>query len=336
MRPSRILVVHASAEAREALGVILASDPRLEMAGACASIDGLLEQVRSLEPHLVLLDSRFADAMSATRSIMEQMPTPVVLMVPPGTVLSDPALRRSGAVGVLVPPVDGHEDVADQHLFLRRVLSLATVMPIRRYPRERLGRGPESRGVGMPLIGLAASTGGPGSVLRLLHRLPRDLPASVLLVQHIAPGFVEGLTRWLDANTPLQVRLAVDGEAVRPGTVHVAPDDHHLCVTRARRTALLTSPPQGGFRPAGSVLLESLAEAAGPRSAAVVLTGVGSDGLDGAARIANAGGLVLAQDEATSAVFGMPRAVIEAGYAHEVGPVESIAEALIAWAKEMS
>lgn len=162
------------------------------------------------------------------------------------------------------------------------------------------------------VVGICTSVGGPAVLAQILSALPADFPLPILVVQHIASGFSEGLVRMLDARAELPVAIARDDAPLRPGA-WFAPDDAHLTVTRGRHTALDRQTVAGPHRPSADLLLESLATVYGPRAAAVVLTGMGRDGARGAALVKARGGLLLAQDEATSSVYGMPRAAVEVG-----------------------
>lgn len=280
------------------------------------------------------------DGIEATRRIMRETPTPILVVT--SHYEHDVALSlravQAGALSVAAKPAGpgapGHRETA-QHL-VRLVTALADVLPVRRFSTAGgAGSGPVLPHVGslaqVPpavqprVVGVAASTGGPAAVYRLLELLPARLDAPVLVVQHIADGFTPGLTRWLGSATALPVKQAVHGEALVGGTVYVAPDGCHLRVGPTGRVALSSSPPVGGFRPSASVLLSSLAASYGPRAAGVVLTGMGSDGLEGARALRSAGASVLTQDAESSAVFGMPRAVAEAGLATSVGTVDQLA-----------
>jgi two-component system, chemotaxis family, protein-glutamate methylesterase/glutaminase len=161
-------------------------------------------------------------------------------------------------------------------------------------------------------IGICTSVGGPAVLARILSTLPEDFPLPILVVQHIASGFSEGLVRMLDGRSALPVAIARDGAPVRPG-VWFAPDDAHLTVTPSRSIALDRQTVAGPHRPSADLLLESLATVYGSRAVGVVLTGMGRDGARGAALLHARGGLLLAQDEETSSVYGMPRAAVEAG-----------------------
>jgi two-component system chemotaxis response regulator CheB len=161
-------------------------------------------------------------------------------------------------------------------------------------------------------IGICTSVGGPPVLQQILGALPADFALPILVVQHIATGFTEDLVRMLDVSSALPVALATDGASLQPG-VWFAPDDAHLTLTRARCMALDRQTVAGPHRPSADLLLESLATVLGAGAVAVVLTGMGRDGARGAAMVKAGGGLLLAQDEATSRVYGMPRAAVEAG-----------------------
>jgi two-component system chemotaxis response regulator CheB len=159
----------------------------------------------------------------------------------------------------------------------------------------------------------------------ILGGLPGDFPVPVLVVQHMAPGFIEGFARWLDHRLSIEVRIAAEGDRAAPG-VWFAPDGAHLLLTRSMRFALAEE-PERPHRPSVDALLDSLGQAAGSEAVGVVLTGMGSDGAAGAAEIRRAGGLLIAQDESSSVVYGMPRAAAEGGADLVTSPVE-IAAAL--------
>jgi two-component system, chemotaxis family, protein-glutamate methylesterase/glutaminase len=189
-------------------------------------------------------------------------------------------------------------------------------------PRPAVAPGPRSRPA---VVAIATSTGGPAALHRIFSELPADFPLPILVVQHIALGFAEGMARWLDSVTPLKVKVAEEGEPLKPGTVYVAADDRHLGVTTDGRAQVSNAAPVGGFRPSGTFLFRSTARAYGAASVALILTGMGQDGLDGLRELRQSGARVLAQDEATSIVFGMPGVVVAAGLADAVLPLDAIA-----------
>jgi two-component system chemotaxis response regulator CheB len=182
-----------------------------------------------------------------------------------------------------------------------------------RHPRARLNGAHVPTGAhrSAAVIGICASTGGPRAIAEVLAELPPDFPIPVLVVQHMSTGFLEVLARWLDDNVPMSVGLAQPGRP-SPGA-WIAPEGAHLVLERPWRLALDRTTVRGRHRPSADVLLASLAAAAGTESVAVVLTGMGDDGAEGLRAVRDAGGLSIAQDEESSAVYGMPHAAAEAG-----------------------
>jgi two-component system chemotaxis response regulator CheB len=194
-------------------------------------------------------------------------------------------------------------------------------------PEQEAEKGPAPAPRGAGAVGIGASTGGPAVLETILSGLPADYPLPVLVVQHMAPGFIEGFARWLDQRVEIEVGLAVEGERARPG-VWFAPDDAHLRLTSSLRFEA-DRETEAAHRPSVDPLLSSLAAALGSDAVGVVLTGMGRDGARGAAAIRAAGGMLIVQDEASSVVYGMPRVVAEEG-ADLVAAPARIARALLA------
>jgi two-component system chemotaxis response regulator CheB len=178
------------------------------------------------------------------------------------------------------------------------------------------------------VVAIAASTGGPAALHTILSTLPPGYRIPILVVQHIAGGFVDGLASWLDSASNLTVTVARDGDELRPGWVYIAPDDHHLGLASQSAIRLSNGPRVEGFRPSATYLFREAARVFGSSTLAVVLTGMGSDGLGGLADVRGAGGRIIAQDEQTSVVYGMPGAAVEAGLADASIGLWSIAERL--------
>jgi two-component system chemotaxis response regulator CheB len=180
------------------------------------------------------------------------------------------------------------------------------------------------------VVAIAASTGGPRALTVLLGGLPAGLKAAVVIVQHIEASFEEGLARWLDDHCPLEVTVAKDQMELLEGRVYLAPQGRFSEVTTARRIALVDDPTHTGMHcPSGDRLLESAATAYGPRAIGVVLTGMGRDGADGLLAIRQGGGTTIAQDEASSVVYGMPQAAAQNGAAQQVLPLDRVAAAIV-------
>lgn len=330
----RVLLVDDSPSFRMLARATMEAFPELVLAGEAS--DGLeaVERTLALQPDVIVMDVQMPgiDGLEATRRIMARAPAPVVIVstTSPGDVHVSISALGAGALAALPkPPGVGHpEHEAAWRALWRTVRSMAGVRVVRRWRRgsltselasERPVRRPE-------VVAMAASTGGPAALAAVLAALPGDLAAPVLVVQHIASGFVPGLARWLDSAGPLAVKVAEEDEPLVPGTVYLAPTDRHLEVDPARRVAKLgVGPARGGFRPSATVLFESVARAWGDAAMGVILTGMGRDGVDGLRTLRDAGGRVVAQDEATSVVYGMPGAAVREGAADYVLGLPSIA-----------
>jgi two-component system chemotaxis response regulator CheB len=209
-----------------------------------------------------------------------------------------------------------------------------TPAPVRTRPAQPAVRRPRPAPTGpAQILAIGCSTGGPEALTRVLTALPVDLPVPVVVVQHMPPLFTKLFADRLDRSIAVHVVEAADGEELRPGTVYIAPGDYHLEIVRdgdKGRTRLQQGPPENFCRPAVDVLFRSVASAYGAHVAAAVLTGMGTDGRRGCESLLEAGAGIIAQDEATSVVWGMPGAVAQAGLADAVLPIDDIADALLA------
>jgi two-component system chemotaxis response regulator CheB len=341
----RVLMAEDSRTVRSLITQILESDPEIRVVGTASDGAEAVEMAERLRPDLITMDIHMPvmDGFEATRQIMARAPAPILI-------ISSTARREDvqlslratqlGAVMVLPTPVGpGSPDFERQSAELVSMArAMSGVKVVRRWDRSPAAPEPRrvaaSRASSPPvqLVAIAASTGGPAALQQILAALPASFPAPVLVVQHIARGFAAPLVEWLDSTCPPRVRLAADGERPVPGTVYLAPDDAHLTVAPGGAIALSDSAPIGGFRPSGSALFESVGRMCGTGAAAVILTGMGDDGVAGL-RTAHARGVrVIAQDEASSVVHGMPREAVRAGVADEVLPLSDIAARLMALA----
>lgn len=334
----RVLVAEDSPTARQLLVRILRSDPGIEVVAEAA--DGLeaVALAQKLKPSLITMDIQMPrlGGLGATEQIMRLAPTPIIVVSGLDVRNVTVALEalRAGALTLLPKPVGPLDPdfKASTARLLATVRAMAKVQVTR--PAAAPGAsapGLSSRALKRPeVVAMVASAGGPAALNRVLGALPADFPLPVLVVQHIAAGFVAGLASWLDEAAEIAVKLAVSGEPLRPGTAYLAPDNFHLGAGDDRCVLLSAAPPEEGFRPSGSFLLRSAAQAYRGAAAGVVLTGMGSDGLAGARDLHRAGGRIVAQDEATSVIYSMPREIVAAGLADAVLAVDDIAGHLCA------
>lgn len=332
MNPVRVLIAEDSNTTRALLVAILRSDPAMEVVGEATDGERAVQLTKELRPDVVTMDIQMPllDGYEATRKIMTEAPTPIVIVsanVEPRNVDTAMHALRAGALAVLrTPSGPASEDFAEgAQRFLETVKAMSAVKVVRRWPDRRIftpaPRAPRRNGT--DIIAIAASTGGPAAILSLLTTLPAEFPVPILAVQHMARDFVSGCADWLNALSPLRVKVAAHKERLEPGTVYFAPDDRHLGVLDGH-AFLDPAPPIEGFRPSGTYLFRSVAAGYGSRAVAVILTGMGRDGVDGLHDIRAAGGEVIAQDESSSVVFGMPQAAIRDGVASAVLPLSSI------------
>jgi len=333
VRPRRVLVCEDSRAYATALSRFLGRDEQIDVVGVASSGEQAIADVKRLRPDLLTLDMRLPgmDGLEVVKRLMEDDPLPIVILsgtVAKGSERAAEALA-AGALEVLAKErlrLDRYDDMWAQAMRsrLRRLSSMRVGRPLRasKPPRRRPAEGPARTA---RVVGIGASTGGPPALEAILAELPADFPIPLLVVQHMAPGFIEGFARWLDRKLPVTVRLAGEGDRAIPG-VWFAPDGAHLTLSQSKRFALdrnLEAP----HRPSIDVLLASLARSCGAEAVGVVLTGMGKDGAEGAAAIQRQGGLAIAQDEASSVVYGMPRVVAEGGADLVLAPAE-IADAL--------
>ncbi len=345
MIPIRALIAEDSATTLELLTHMLESSPGIRVVGRARNGAEAVHMTKSLRPDVIVMDIHMPviDGFEATRRIMSETPAPIVIVsATVDTRAIDVSLQalRLGALTVMAKP-SGPTDPnfsEESARFVATVRAMAGVKVVRHWARSSrppppADSNPISLAPAAPpqIVAIATSTGGPAALLHVLADLPADFPAPVLLVQHMSPGFVEGLASWLDAGSPLRVKVAEAGERLQRGHAYLAPDGHHIGLTDRRSLAVSSSPPVGGFRPSGTVLFESVAAVYGAAAVGVILTGMGNDGCAGLATLRRVGGRIIAQDEATSVVFGMPAAAIAAGLAHTILPIEQIAARLIAW-----
>lgn len=331
----RVLVVDDSATARAVLSRSLAADPQIEVVGVARDGEKALERIKSLRPDVVTLDVEMPglNGLDTLARIMRECPTPVVMVSAQTRHGADTTIRalELGAVDFVLKPVYG--GVAALHEvsleLSSRVKLAAGARP--RTPaaaRRRAGAGSATFGHRpCSIVVIGASTGGPGALRTVLGGLPPDLPVPVVIVQHMPPEFTRSLAARLDELSPLPVKEARDGDALRPGRVLLAPGDRHLVIANGF-VQLTGDPPECGVRPSVNVTLASAARRYGAGTLGVILTGMGSDGTRGAGVVKAVGGVVLAEAESTCVVFGMPRSVQVAGYADEMVPLPEMAAAI--------
>ncbi len=333
-RPVRVLVADDSELFRTLLSQVIGEDPGFEVVAVAADGNQAAALARQLKPDVITMDLAMpdADGYSGIARIMAETPTPIlVLTANRAEVVGFQALSL-GALDIVEKP-GVQADLAAYGAGIRSRLKLLSGVKVIRHLRGLRGlrgrRGaPPGRSGRADLVVVGASLGGPRALATLLKGLPAGFPAPIAIVQHIADGFTEGLAGWLQQECTLEVREARDGDLLLPGRVLLAPSGAHLTVIEGG-VRLSDAPPVDTFKPSVTPLFTSTARAYGERGCGVLLTGMGRDGAEGLKVMKDAGATTLVQDEATSAVFGMPKAAIDLGAAGRVLPLDEIPRALV-------
>lgn len=334
-----VLIVDDSPVARQLLEHILGADPELRVAGSVAGGEEALRFIARHKPQVITMDVEMPgmNGFEATRRIMKTDPIPIVIITAsynPDMVDKAFAAMEAGALAILEKPHGvGHPDyarLASEIATTVRLMSEIKVVkrwakPARSMPGERVPPAPLPHPPGdIALIAIGASTGGPQVLETLLSGLPKGFEIPLLIVQHIAVGFLQGLADWLNQHSGPRVAIASSGERILPGRAYLAPNNFQMEVTPAFAIRLRQDDARQGFCPSANNLFRSAAAACGRHAAGILLTGMGDDGAEGLKAMRDQGALTIAQDEASSTVYGMPAEAVKLGAAGLILPPKDI------------
>lgn len=341
----RVLIADDSHGAREIMKYVLESDPHIQVVGLVSDGIEAVEMTERIKPNVIIMDISMPkmNGFQATCRIMETYPIPIVLVSdiwdPKGTTTTFKAME-AGAVTVLEKPLGedhpNHEKSARELIRTTKIMS--EVKMVKRRAKKRIAKLPPeaplkvkplSTQADVELVAIGASTGGPRVLQTIISELPKDFPVPILIVQHIAAGFLDSFIDWLDQHTDLSIHLATNGERPLPGHVYFAPDDFHMEVSRNKRILLSKNEEKGGLCPSVAKLFSSVADIFGANATGVLLTGMGKDGAWELKLMKEKGAVTIAQDEKTSVVFGMPGQAVKDGAAQYILPPDQIVEALL-------
>jgi two-component system chemotaxis response regulator CheB len=316
----RVLIVEDSKVVQEFLAHILTTDPLIEVVGFANNGEESIETAKQKRPDVITMDIHMPimDGFEATRKIMETTPTPIVIVSASTSLKGVASTFRAMEL-------------------IQTVKLMSEVRVVRRSPAE-VKRQPfftpsPIQKHEIKIVAIGASTGGPPVLRKILSYLPQDLPFSILIVQHISPGFIKGFGEWLAGASGFPVHIASNEEHPLPGLAYIAPQDFHMGIGVRQRIVLSDDAPENGLRPSVAYLFRSVAEHLGPAAVGILLTGMGKDGAEELKMMKQTGAITIAQDKESAVVHGMPGEAIKLGAVTHVLPPEGIADFLVALTK---
>ncbi len=350
-RPLRVLIIDDSAFMRRLISDMLSSDPNIEVADTARNGKEGLDKAIALKPDIITLDVEMPvmNGLDTLAELMKLTPVPKVIMLSSLTYEGGEATIEAlelGALDFITKPTtsivnydaDHIRDELNKKINLigkSRIKLSPPVQLIEKFPvvKKTTALNNVPGGKLKYIIAIGTSTGGPRALQDVLPKLPGDIPAAVLVVQHMPPGFTKSLSERLNSLSMINVKEAEDGDVLQPGWAYIAPGDFHMIVNRYAgdiyRISTNKQPPVTGHRPSVNVMMSSVAESGHKNIIAVMMTGMGNDGSDGILKIKNNGGKTIAQDEGSCIVYGMPKSAVKIGAIDTITPLQNITEEIL-------
>jgi two-component system chemotaxis response regulator CheB len=338
----KVLIVDDSVVMRKLLKDILESDPEIQVIGTVKNGIVALEQIPILKPDVVTLDIEMPkmDGLTALQHIMDQHPVPVLMISAMNTRQADITLKALdfGAVDFF-PKTSGtlSLDIEKAGFDLIEKVKLAATIKVSRIKKSQIFSAPHKRFLPTNedlIVAIGASTGGPKAIPEILSRLPRNLPAAILIVQHMPEGFTRSFAERLNWYTSIEVKEAADGDLITKGIAYIAPGNKHMSIHKDK-IEISDGPKINNVRPSVDVLMLSAAENYGPNCLGVILTGMGSDGAAGMKEIKNQGGYNIAQDKESCIVYGMSKTAIELQVVDKIASLDRIADDIMVYLEKI-
>ncbi|MEO0738452.1 MAG: chemotaxis-specific protein-glutamate methyltransferase CheB [Cyanobacteria bacterium J06649_12] len=337
----RVLIVEDSPIALTILKRILDSSPDIEIVGTASTGQEGLALIPTSQPDVICTDffMPIMNGLEFTAQVMVEYPRPILVVS--ASVQEDDTHRifqllEAGAVDILPKPKAGLD--AENVLLKQALINKVKVLSgVKVFKKKQISANRQIRRTAISdslrnnhkIVVVGASTGGPLALQNLFNNLPRNFPLPIVCVQHISQGFLQGLLDWLAATSKLSIQIALTGEQPEPGTIYFPPERQHLTLDHRGRFVYSQAMADDAHCPSVTTLFASVAQVYGRKAIGILLSGMGRDGADGMKAIADAGGMTIAQDEATSVVFGMPKEAIALGAASQVLPMDAIAPAVL-------
>ncbi|MBT0665271.1 chemotaxis-specific protein-glutamate methyltransferase CheB [Geobacter pelophilus] len=332
----RVLVVDDCEPIREMIRAILSAEPDIVVVGEAADGADAVAKASLLKPDIVTMDIEMPvmGGLEAIKRIMAQNPLPILVITSLTDVRTAFDAVSNGALDVIEKPNMSPESAQDLVKRLRRLsrvdvpkhLSVMGRRPHKHAESEKAPLPPVTKG---SIIAIAASTGGPQAINSILSQLPATLPVPIIIAQHIAEGFTQGMADWLNSGTPLKVAVACNGDILKNGNVYLNPAEHSMRITESGMILLSDRDRQQIYNPSCDIPLASVASAYRGRCVGLILSGMGDDGAKGMQAIKKSGGVTLAQDEKSSVVYGMNRCAVELGCIDKILQLDDIPAELL-------
>jgi two-component system, chemotaxis family, protein-glutamate methylesterase/glutaminase len=344
--PIKVLLVEDSPVALEILQRVLKSAPEILLVGTARNGQEAFELIPKLEPNIICTDFHMArmDGLELTKQVMAKYPRPILVIS--NSVQADDCqnifnLMQAGAVDIFPKPIAGTSLDYEQNKerLITKIKILAGVKVFAKPLPEKTSTVLEvvepaalpaiQISPSIKIVTIGASTGGPQALQKVFSTLPSNFPVPIICTQHISTGFLQGLIDWLALKCRLKISIAKEGELPLPGSVYFAPDNAHLALDLLGRFMYQASGTIDGHCPSITVMFSSIAKHYGKATLGILLTGMGKDGAIGMKEISQAGGITIAQDEASSIIFGMPKEAIALGGVKYILPVQEISSSLL-------
>ena len=344
----KVVVVDDSAFMRKAISTMLEKDPEIHVVATGRNGEEGLELVRRHDPDVVTLDIEMPrmDGLTALRHIMMESPRPVLMVSSLTTEGAESTLKalELGAVDFIPKQLSKVSlDIVKIEADLIAKVKAISLRKMRHYTRPRPATAPRAASAAASaaprgrqvrdVVAIGVSTGGPPAVQKVLSVLPADFPAGIVIAQHMPAAFTGPFAKRLDGVCNVHVKEAENGDRLQPGCVYIAPGGKHIVLEqRVSRVEIVVTPEPSDalYKPSANVLIASAAKALGKRALGVILTGMGSDGMEGIRELKSKGGRALAQSDSSCVVYGMPKAIVDAGLSDEVVDIDDMADAIMA------
>ncbi|MDD5432520.1 MAG: chemotaxis-specific protein-glutamate methyltransferase CheB [Candidatus Omnitrophica bacterium] len=332
-RKIKVLIVDDSPLIREALKAILSSDIEIEVVGLAANGDEGVKKAAFLKPDVITMDLKMPvmSGLEAVEKIMEDNPIPIIVV----SSMDVDVVVKALSIGAMDFVAISSDIEKISHDLISKVKIASRVKPLRRMKIRPIVRTsiPKKENI-TKVVAVGVSTGGPQALQVLLSKLPHDLPFGLIIVQHISAGFINGLVEWLKDLTHLEIKVAQAGDVLKSGMVFFAPDGFNILIDAYSRISLKEDTTRKLIHvPSIDVMMNSVAKSFGENAIGIIMTGMGNDGVEGIKSIKNAGGITIAQNEASSVIFGMNELAIESGCIDKVIPLNEIADEIIGLTK---